>query len=88
MQLQDQTREISVLRRSLGFGDSQPGDLMKQSCSSSHVTNDDLKPLLLERDSLKSKVKDLESELKQFKPDVKKDTGIQIEEVKTPENIP
>lgn len=82
VQIQDQNREISVLRRSLGFGETASTDAMKMSCSSSHVSNEDLKPLLIERDSLKAKVKEMENELKILKPDAKK--PVEIEE-KTPE---
>lgn len=70
VQVQDQNREIAVLRRSLGFGEQQI-DLMKASSAvgCSQLSTDDLKPLLLERDSLREKVKMLENELKRHKTD-------------------
>lgn len=69
VQIQDQNREITVLRRSLGFGGNEQIDLMKASTAAgcSQLCGDDLKPLLLERDSLREKVKMLENELKQYK---------------------
>ncbi|XP_031635140.1 RILP-like protein homolog [Contarinia nasturtii] len=94
VQIQDQKREINVLRRSLGFGGNEKLDLRKVASSAgcSLLSNDDLKPLLLERDSLKSKVKELENELKQLKPDAKNDDDDakmeNIAEEKTPEKIP
>lgn len=73
VQIQDQNREITVLRRSLGFGGSEQIDLMKASTAvgCTQLSSDDLKPLLLERDSLREKVKTLENELKQYKSDTK-----------------
>lgn len=91
VQIQDQKREINVLRRSLGFGgDDEKFDLKTASTGAgSNLSKDDLKPILMERDSLKHKIKELENELKQFKPtvmdDIKSDT---IAEEKTPEKIP
>lgn len=75
VQIQDQNREITVLRRSLGFGGNEAlGTVTRPSSTgSSQLSNEDLKPLLIERDSLKDKVKALESELKQFQPDSKND---------------
>lgn len=69
VQVQDQNREITVLRRSLGFGGNEKIDLMKASSAvgCSQLSSDDLKPLLLERDGLREKVKMLENEMKQFK---------------------
>lgn len=88
VQIQDQNREINVLRRSLGFGGSERVDLMRASSTGcSLLSSDDLKPLLLERDSLKAKVKELESELKQFKIEAKGQPESVVEE-KTPEKIP
>lgn len=69
LQIQDQTREINVLRRSIGFGDSE--DLMKTAgagTGTSQLSNNDLKQLLIEQDNLKAKVKGLETELKEYKP--------------------
>lgn len=90
VQIQDQNREINVLRRSLGFGGSEQVDLMQASSTGcSLLSNDDLKPLLLERDSLKVKIKELESELKQIKIDAKNDTQTEsMFEEKTPEKLP
>lgn len=90
VQIQDQKREINVLRRSLGFGGDAMVDLKKASSAGcSLLSDDDLKPLLMERDSLKAKVKELESELKQFKPDPVHEIKVQsIFEEKTPEEIP
>lgn len=89
LQIQDQTREISVLRRSLGFGGQDPVDLMKKDCTGSQVTSDDLKPLLMERDCLKAKVKEMENQLKQFKPDTKNDNKtVESTPENTPEKIP
>lgn len=75
VQVQDQNREITVLRRSLGFGGKEQIDLMKASSAvgCSQLSTEDLKPLLLERDSLRERVKMLENELKQFKSDAKTD---------------
>lgn len=75
VQVQDQNREITVLRRSLGFGGEEQIDLMKASSvvGCSQLSGEDLKPLLLERDSLREKVKMLENELKQYKADTKSD---------------
>lgn len=81
VQIQDQKREINVLRRSLGFGGNEKLDLKKASSAGcSLLSSDDLKPLLLERDSLKSKVKELEMELKQLKPDTSK-SGAKVESI-------
>lgn len=90
VQIQDQNREINVLRRSLGFGGSEQVDLMQASSTGcSLLSNDDLKPLLLERDSLKAKLKELESELKLIKIDAKNDTQTEsMFEEKTPEKLP
>lgn len=87
VQIQDQSREINVLRRSLGFGGNEQIDLKKASSAGcSLLSHDDLEPLLMERDNLKVKVKELECELKPFKTDVKKDQlAGSIAEVKTPE---
>lgn len=77
VQIQDQQREINVLRRSIGFGGSEQIDLKKAtSTGCSTLSNDDLKPLLMERDSFKAKVKELENELKPFKPDMKCKTDV------------
>lgn len=87
VQIQDQNREITVLRRSLGFGGDEKFGLMKASSAGcSQLSNEDLKPLLMERDSLKERVRTLESELKQHKPDGKNDIELEapIEE-KSPE---
>lgn len=69
VQIQDQTREINVLRRSLGFAGNEPLDNKKISCTAgTHLSGADLKQLLDERNELKSKIKELEGELKQYKP--------------------
>lgn len=86
IQIQDQNREINVLRRSLGFGGNDQIDLKKATSSGcSLLSNDDLKPLLMERDNLKIKVKELENELKPFKIDSKKESIDGSVEEKTPE---
>lgn len=69
VQIQDQTREINVLRRSLGFASNEPLDYKKISCSTgSQLSNSDIKQMLDERNDLKAKIKELEGEMKQFKP--------------------
>lgn len=75
LQVQDQNREITVLRRSLGFGGNEQINLMKASTAvgCSQLSTEDLKPLLLERDSLRERVKTLENELKQYKSNTKTD---------------
>lgn len=75
VQVQDQNREITVLRRSLGFGGNEQINLMKASTAvgCTQLTAEDLKPLLLERDSLREKIKTLENELKQYKSETKTD---------------
>lgn len=90
VQIQDQKREINVLRRSLGFGGNEMVDLKKASSAGcSILSENDLKPLLMERDSLKDKVKELQVELKQLKPDVMHEIKVEsIVEDKTPEDIP
>lgn len=78
VQIQDQQREITVLRRSLGFDCSDKLDLIKASSTGgSQLSNDDLKPLLTERDSLKEKIKILENELKTYKPEVKNEFDVE-----------
>lgn len=81
LQIQDQTREIAVLRRSLGFGEDKPSDV--KGCNTSQAANDDLQPLLIERDCLKIKVRDLEHQLKKFKCNA--ETDVLVEET-TPDN--
>lgn len=71
VQIQDQIREINVLRRSIGFGESE--DLIKiaGTCAgTSQLSNNDLKQLLTEQDNLKAKIKGLETELKEYKPPI------------------
>lgn len=90
MQIQDQNREISVLRRSLGFGGNDQVDLKTASTAEcSQLSKDDLKPLILERDNLKAKIKQMENELKQFKSSVERGTEAgKLDEEQTPEEIP
>lgn len=86
LQIQDQTREINVLRRSIGFGESE--DLMRTAgaCAGiSQLSNNDLRQLLIEQDNLKAKVKGLETELKQYKPVQVAATPISFAEEVTPE---
>lgn len=79
VQVQDQNREIAVLRRSLGFGGNEKIDLKAASnVSYSQLSSEDLKPLLMERDSLKEKVKTLENELKKLQPDKKDETESEV----------
>lgn len=87
VQIQDQNREITVLRRSLGFGCNEKLDLAKASIAGcSQLSSNDLKPLLIERDGLKEKVKMLENELKQFKPELKPEVHVETPiEKKSPE---
>lgn len=69
VQMQDQTREINVLRRSLGFAGNEPLDNKKISCTAgSHLSGADLKQLLDERNELKIRIREMESELKLYKP--------------------
>lgn len=70
VQMQDQTREINVLRRSLGFAaDSEPLDNKKISCTAgSHLSNADLKQLLDERNDMRARIRELEAELKEYRP--------------------
>lgn len=70
VQMQDQTREINVLRRSLGFvSSSEPLDNKKISCTGgSHLSSTDLKQLLDERNELKAKIRELEGEVRMYKP--------------------
>lgn len=85
LQIQDQTREISVLRRSIGFGESEPVDLAKTAgAGNSHLSSTDLKDLLMEQDRLKSRIKELEIELKQYKPVNVPTTPTVIVDVETP----
>ena len=89
VQVQDQNREITVLRRSLGFGGKEQIDLMKASSAvgCSQLSTEDLKPLLLERDSLREKIKMLENELKHYKSEAKTDDEqLDILEVSGEEN--
>lgn len=90
MQIQDQNREISVLRRSLGFGGNDQLDLKTASSAEcSQLSKDDLKPLILERDSLKAKLKQMENELKQFKASVESGSeATTVDDEKTPEKTP
>lgn len=86
LQIQDQTREITVLRRSIGFGENEPIDLAKMATAnagSSQLSNNDLKQLLTEQDKLKVRIKELEMELKQYKPLTA--TPIPLAEEMTPE---
>lgn len=87
IQLQDQNREITVLRRSLGFGGSEEIDMKKATSATGcfPLSSDDLKPLLMERDSLKMKVKDLENELKRLTPVARREISESVSEEKTPE---
>lgn len=69
VQIQDQTREINVLRRSLGFASSEPLDNKKISCTGgSHLSGTDLKQLLDERSELKAKIRELEGDVRMYKP--------------------
>lgn len=88
LQIQDQNREINVLRRSIGFGEMEPIDLAKMagtaSASGSQLSNNDLKQLLTEQDKLRGKIKELEVELKQYKPVVVPTTPTTLAEEVTP----
>lgn len=86
LQVQDQSREITVLRRSLGFGGDEQINLMKASTTvgCSQLSAEDLKPLLLERDGLKEKVKLLENELKQYKSENTKTDDEQLDILEEP----
>lgn len=86
LQIQDQTREINVLRRSIGFGESE--DLLKTAgacAGTSQLSNNDLKQLLIEQDNLKAKIKGLETELKEYKPVKVATTPTSLAEEVTPE---
>ncbi|GAB0095640.1 RILP-like protein homolog [Sergentomyia squamirostris] len=69
-QLQDQHREIVTLRRRLGLAEKENEDLVKnqEEDSLKRYTTTELKELMAERDDLRTRINDLEEELKIFKP--------------------
>lgn len=71
-QLQDQHREIVLLKRSLGLAEKENEDLTKPHDENDpnrpRYTTNELKEIMSERDDLKSRICDLEEELKACKP--------------------
>lgn len=69
VQLQDQSREITALRKGLGIATKdRDHDDNDTDANRARYSAFELKDLLIERDILKSKIQDLEKELKQLKP--------------------
>uniref|UniRef100_A0A0K8TMV5 Putative myosin class ii heavy chain n=1 Tax=Tabanus bromius TaxID=304241 RepID=A0A0K8TMV5_TABBR len=87
-QLQDQHREITVLRRRLGIAEKENEDLSISADDSDpnrpRYTTKELKELLSERDELMTKVNDLSEELKKFKPDNEENTQAENNDKPTP----
>ncbi|KAG4078400.1 hypothetical protein HA402_013111 [Bradysia odoriphaga] len=72
-QLQDQHREILLLRRRLGIAEKENEDLSKcqdeeNDPHRARYSTAELKEILCERDELKSQINDLATELKIYKP--------------------
>lgn len=68
VQLQDQSREITVLRKGLGIATKDNDHDDDADANRAHFSTSELKDLLIERDNLKAKIQSLEEELKHFKP--------------------
>lgn len=70
VQLKDQSREITALRKGLGIAtkDRDQDDEDDAVANRARFSTSELKDLLIERDILKAKILCLEEELKQFKP--------------------
>lgn len=68
VQLQDQNREITALRKGLGISTKEHEHDDDADANRARFSTSELKDLLFERDNLKSKVRGLEDELRQFKP--------------------
>lgn len=70
VQLQDQNREITALRKGLGIAtkDRDHGHDDDADANRPRFSTAELKDLLIERDNLKAKIQGLEEELRQFKP--------------------
>uniref|UniRef100_A0A6B2EGF0 Putative myosin class ii heavy chain n=1 Tax=Phlebotomus kandelakii TaxID=1109342 RepID=A0A6B2EGF0_9DIPT len=71
-QLQDQHREIVSLRRRLGLAEKENEDLVKTQEEEplKRYTTTELKELMAERDDLRTRINDLEEELKVYRPNV------------------
>lgn len=71
VQIQEQNREITTLRKRLGTSDNENSDVSKSRSpdgNKARFSTNELKELLVEKDNLKAKIVELETELKQFKP--------------------
>lgn len=68
VQLQDQNREIMVLRKGLGIATKSQDTGDDADANRARFSTSELKELLIERDILKSKIQGLEEELRQLKP--------------------
>lgn len=70
VQLQDQNREITALRKGLGIAtkDRDHDHDDDADANRPRFSTAELKDLLIERDNLKAKIQGLEEELRQFKP--------------------
>lgn len=68
-QLQDQHREIVALKKRLGIAEKENEDLAKSHDEfRPRYTTSELKEIIAERDELKSRISDLEQELKCCQP--------------------
>lgn len=71
-QLQDQHRELMALKKNLGIAEKENEDLSKGNEENDNLrpryTTNELKEILSERDDLRSRICDLEEELKACKP--------------------
>lgn len=70
VQLQDQTREISALRKGLGIATKDRDHDDDADTNRARFSASELKDLLIERDNLKARIQCLEEELRRFKPTV------------------
>lgn len=68
VQLQDQSREITALRKGLGIATKDNDHDDDADANRAHFSTSELKELLIERDNLRAKIQGLEEELRQFKP--------------------
>lgn len=68
VQLQDQSREIAVLRKGLGIATKSHDHDEDLDANRARFSTSELKDLLIERDILKAKIQGLEEELRQLKP--------------------
>lgn len=88
VQMQDQQRDIIVLRQRLGLAQKENEDLAKSDVSypsnkavydlddpnRPRFTTSELKDILHERNELKSRISDLEDELETYRPKTKVET--------------